>query len=221
MLHKIKHPYLIVILLGLLVPMVTKADIWPTPKVKTYYSENKAFKLVIRPRKVSPKYDTWDYYQHCPKQPHTKKFLRQKKRFMRKITAQDTILTPCTATLYQINGQDSTLVWEQALLNKISPTDAIVANDGSSIATFDNWYSKGYGEHVFVIYNQDGLPQKTYKLEDISPFSLNDYEMSISSTHWYAERRYIDNKRIEIIFIAAEGKTKRRIYNIEKLDFED
>ncbi len=140
---------------------------------------------------------------------------------MRKITVQDTILTPCTAALYKIHGQDSTLVWKQALLNKINPVYAIVANDGSSIATFDNWHFIGCGEHVFVIYNQDGLPQKTYKLEDISPFSLNDYERSISSTHWYDERRYIDNKHIEIIFVTEDGKTKRRIYNIEKLDFED
>ncbi|MGV8135761.1 MAG: hypothetical protein AB2L20_11140 [Mangrovibacterium sp.] len=31
------------------------------------------------------------------------------------------------------------------MINQISPVVAIVANDGSSVVTFDNWHSNGYG----------------------------------------------------------------------------
>ena len=41
----IKHLRYSLILMGLLFSMVAKADVWGSPKVKTYYSENKEFKL--------------------------------------------------------------------------------------------------------------------------------------------------------------------------------
>ena len=140
---------------------------------------------------------------------------------MRNITEQDTIRIPCTAELYQINGADSVLIWERPLLNEVCPVYAIVANDGSSIATFDNWYSTGYGVNVFVVYDEKGNAKKTYKLEEISPFPLNDYMMTISSLHWNIGEKYIDNGRIEIIFGAEDDRQISKIYNIKKLEFEE
>jgi len=43
----IKHLRYSLILMGLLFSMVAKADVWGSPKVKTYYSENKEFKLDV------------------------------------------------------------------------------------------------------------------------------------------------------------------------------
>jgi len=215
----LRLPIYVLILLGLFVSMIAKADTWDNPGIKTYYSENKEFKLIITPKKTSDKYYLWDYYK-TNKHPQTKKILKQKEKFMRSISEHDTIRIPCTGELYQINGTDSVLIWKRPLLNEVCPVYAIVANDGSSIVTFDNWYSTGYGVNVFVVYDENGNAKKTYKLEEISPFPLNDYSMSISSLYWKKDVRYIDNDRIEIIFETDENKTTKRIYNLKRLEFE-
>ncbi len=215
----LRLPIYVLILLGLFVSMIAKADTWDNPRIKTYYSENKEFKLIIIPQKTSDKYYLWDYYK-TNKHPQTKKILKQKEKFMRSISEHDTIRIPCTGELYQINGTDSVLIWKRPLLNEVCPVYAIVANDGSSIVTFDNWYSTGYGVNVFVVYDEKGNAKKTYKLEEISPFPLNDYSMSISSLYWRKDVRYIDNDRIEIIFETDENKTTKRIYNLKSLEFE-
>ncbi len=204
---------------GFLISMIAKADVWENPTVKTYYSENKAFKLVVTPNKTSPKYYTWNYYKEN-KPPQTRKGLRKMKKFMKNISAQDTILLPCTAALYRIKENDSILIWKRTLLNTVCPVYAIVSNDGSSIATFDNWHSKGYGINVFVVYDKKGNAQKTYKLDEITPFPLNDYSLSISSIHWNSGAKYIDTERIEIVFRTDDDRVKKKIYNMKKLEFE-
>lgn len=215
----LRHPIYLLILFGLLVSMIAKADTWDIPRVKTYYSDNKKFKLIITPKQTSDKYYLWNYYK-SNNHPQTKKILRKKEKFMRSISAQDTILIPCKGELYRIEGTDTILIWERTLLNDVCPVYAIVANDGSSIATFDNWYSTGYGVNVFVVYDEKGNAKKTYKLDEISPFPLNDYSMSISSLYWRKDVRYIDNEKIEIVFATDDNKTTKRIYNLKRLEFE-
>jgi len=208
-----RYSLYVLILSGLSVSMVAKADIWDNPRVKTFYSENNEFKLIITPRKTSEKYYLWDYYK-TNKHPQTKRILRKKEKFMQNISVQDTILIPCTAELYRITDIDSGLIWKRPLLNEVCPVYAIIANNGSSIATFDNWYSIGYGVNVFVVYDEKGNAIKTYKLEEISPFPLNDYSMSISSLYWRKDTRYIDNERIDVVFETEDNKTTERIFNL-------
>ena len=215
----LRHPIYLLILFGLLVSLIAKADTWNNPRVKTYYSDNKEFKLIITPRMTSDKYYLWDFYK-SNNYPQTKRVLRKKEKFMRSISAQDTILIPCTGEFYRLKGTDSVLVWKRTLLNDVCPVNAIIADDGSSIVTIDNWYSTGYGVNVFVVYDEKGNAKKTYKLEEISPFPLNDYSMSISSLYWRKDVRYIDNDRIEIIFETDDNKTTKRIYNLKRLEFE-
>ena len=215
-----KHPHYVLILWGLLSSLGINADTWENPGVRTYYSENKEFKLIVTPRIIPDKYYMWQYYKN-DKIPQTKKFLRNKKKFMKHITAQDTIYTPCTAELYRMKGTDSVLVWKRTLLNYTCPVRAIIANDGSSVATMDNWYSRGYGVNVFVIYDKHGNAKKTYKLEEFTPFPLNDYRASISSLYWYDGVKYIDNDRLEIVFRTKDGRGKKRVYNTKKLEFEE
>ncbi len=214
-----KYPIYVLILLGLSISIITKADIWKSPTVEIYYSKNKQFKLIVTPQMTPKKYYLWNYYKNN-KHSQTKRFLRKKKKFMQKISTQDTIKIPCTAELYRMKGNDSVLIWKRPLLNEICPVYAIVANDGSSIATFDNWYSTGYGVNVFVFYDEKGNARKTYKLDEISPYPLNDYYKTISSLHWREDAQYIDNNRIEIIFTAKNDKKTKRIYCIKKLEFE-
>jgi hypothetical protein len=105
-------------------------------------------------------------------------------------------------------------------MNKVSPVYVIVANDGSSVATFDNWYSTGYGENVFVIYDEEGNALKTCKLEEISPFPLDEYMISVTSIHWRKPTRYVNNKNIEIHFINSENQIIERNYNLSIMELE-
>ncbi len=215
----LRLPIFVLIFSGLFVSMKAKADTWDNPRVKTYYSENKEFKLIITPKKTSDKYNLWEYYKSNIN-PQTKKILRQKEKFLRSISEHDTINIPCTGELYKINGTDSVLIWKRTLLNEVCPAFAIISNDGSSIATFDNWYSKGYGVNVFVVYDEKGNAKRTYKLEEISPFSINDYLMSISSIIWYDKVEYIENDKIELVFETRDKRKKTMIYNTKELEFE-
>lgn len=214
----LKSPIYILILTGLLISITSKADIWDKPKIRTYYSENKAFKLIITPRMTFEEYheDSGKSNKHS----QTKKKLRKKEKHLKNVSEKEIINTRCTAELYQMKGADSILIWKRPLLNTVCPIHAIVANDGSSIATFDNWYSIGYGVNVLVVYNEKGDARKTYKLEEISPFPLNDYPMSISSLYWRKNARYMGNERIEITFETGDEHTKSRIYNLNNLEFE-
>src|SRR5690554_548617 len=215
----IKHLRYSLILTGLLFSIAVKADVWDNPKIKTYYSENKEFKLVISPLSSPEKYNLWRTYKNN-RHPQTRRVLRKKEKFMQNLITSDTILIPCTAELYRVKDTDSISIWKRTLLNYVCPVHAIVANDGSSIATFDNWYSTGYGVNVFVVYDEAGNAKKTYRLDEISPFPLNDYQASISSLYWRDRTRYIDHNRIEITFVTEDDQTSKRNYNVKRLDFD-
>ncbi len=216
----LRHINYVLSIFGILVLMITMADEWELPRVETYYSENKQYKLVITPKYTPDKYYKWNYYK-SNKHPQTKKLLRKEEKFMSNISGNDTIQIPCIAGLYRINETDSVLIWQKSMLNDDCPVFAIVANDGSSIATFDNWFSTGYGVNVFVVYNEKGEAQRTYKLEEISPYPLNDYPMSITRICWRNEVRFIDNERIEIVFETQKKLQTIRVYNTKSLKFEE
>jgi hypothetical protein len=208
------------ILLGILLPLISKADSWFNPQVKTYYSENKEYKLIITPKGFTLNYHQWQYYK-SNRHPQTKEFLQKKEEFLQNILPQDTISNPsCIAELYQINKTDTILLWIKPLLNNYCPIHAIVANNGSSIATFDNWYSIGHGINVFVVYNENGEARRTSKLDEITPYPLNDYMTTITSIYLRKEAKYIDNDMIEIVFATENDLQTKRVYNIRSLEFE-
>ena len=151
---------------------------------------------------------------------HNKGIDKRRAKFFKTLTAKDTVLIPCHGKLFCITGTDTVLIWERKLLNDICPVSAIVSNDGSSIVTFDNWFSNGYGGNVMVVYNYKGDAKRTYSLSEISPYPLNDYVTSISSIWWSSVERYLDNENVEIEFYTEKKETTKRIYNIKRLEFE-
>jgi hypothetical protein len=189
----------------LLVSIISRADIWPNEKTTDFYSANRLFMLRVVPRFVPEKYYKWE-------RSSTKK----RDRFNEK----DTVIVPCHAFLYKISNTDTTIVWERNLINMFSPVSALISNDGMSVITFDSWYGLGYGVDVMVVYNEKGDLRKRYSLEEISPFPINDFRFTISSIIWKEDCKYIDNKRIELSFINSKDSILKRIYNVEKLDFE-
>lgn len=211
--------FCIIIYTLFLIPSIVKADIWDTPKEKVYYSENKSFKLIVIPTIIPEKYYQWNYFKNS-QVPFNKAGQRRKKRLLESITESDTILIPCHGKLYSISRADTILMWDRKLLNDNCPVHAIVSNDGSSVVTFDNWYSVGYGVNVMVIYNEIGDAKKTYKLEEITPYPLNDYPRTISSVLWRYGARFINNDKIEIDFRNEKDVIIKRTYNTNQLIFE-
>ena len=175
--------------------------------------------LVVTPAVVPVNYGLWKDYTSEQKNP-SKKFNRRKNKFLKSITPNDTIKKPCIAILYKLSNTDTILIWEKTLLNEVCPVDVIVANDGLSIATFDNWFSKGHGENVFTVYNNKGNVYAKYRLKDISPINISNYLTSVSSINWYKNAHYISNDRLVITFICADKNEIQRVYNIETLSFE-
>lgn len=209
-------------LLGLLLLFalaICKADSWGEPKEKKYYSDNMKYKLIVTPRFIPKKYYEWEYKKE-PIANNRKESDHKENKLNKRFTAKDTVQVPCHAKLYRMSDTDTILIWERNLLNYMCPLHAIISNDGSSIVTIDNWYSCGYGETTMVVYNEKGDAKRNYQLSDISPYPLNDYELSISSIWWYAGATFIDKDRVEIVFHTHNKTSTKRIYNTKLYEFE-
>lgn len=202
----LKIKTVILILFTLLLTNQVLADSWASPEIKEYFNADRTFYVRIYPRNVPEKYFNW--LAALPK---------RKKKFH----PSDTIITPCFARMYKVtNGKDS-LIWEQQLINRIAPVTAMVSNDGKYLVTFDNWLSTGYGCNLMVCYNEKGELIKRHKLEDISPFPINTYSISISSINWNCGLRFIDNERISICFVDKNKVAENRIYNLKEQKIEE
>ena len=207
-------------MLFLIIPFTGKADVWTKPAVKEYYSQNGTYKFVVYPTMTPAKYEEWHKYRIIDSKL-SKTEQKKKERFFSDLTASDTVLVPCTGVLYHISGNDTVKIWERKLLNTICPVTANVSDNGSSVVTFDNWYSNSYGVNVMVVYNGKGDAMRTYKLEEITPYPLNDYFTSMSSIWWDAGTRFIDNERIEISFQNEKHAVIKRIYDTKDYAFKN
>jgi len=211
------------IILGLLLLFSTgiiKADLWEDYKVTEYFSVNKKYRLVVTPTFTPEKYFKWKNFE-MTKAIHNKGIDKRRAKFFKTLTAKDTVLIPCHGRLFCITGTDTVLIWERKLLNNICPVSAIVSNDGSSIITFDNWFTSGYGGNVMVVYNEKGDAKRTYSLSEISPYPLNDYHTSVSSIWWKSDAKFINKGKVEIEFCTEKKEKTKRLYNTEHLEFEE
>lgn len=184
---------------------VVMADSWAPPRTKDYYSKDKTYFVRIVPRTVPVKF--WKWMNAKP---------RQKRRF----TPVDTTIIPCHAIMYKKTKMGDSLVWKKNLINEVAPVSAFVSNDGKYIVTFDNWHSMGYGVDVMVYYDNQGSLIKRHMLEDISPFPINTYSMSVSSIWWRCDIKFLDNHRLEICFRDENEAVATRIYNLDERRLE-
>lgn len=196
----------ILIILTLLLADKVSADSWAPPKVKDYYNSDSTFYVRIFPQQIPDKYYKW--VQASP---------RKKKKFQ----PSDTLVTPCFARMYKVTEGEDSLIWEKKLINRVAPVTAIVSNDGKYLVTFDNWHSMGYGVDVMAYYNEKGDLIRRHMLEDISPFPINTYEISISSIWWRCGQEFIDNQRISICFVDENEIIEKRTYNLTEQKIEE
>ena len=183
-----------------------RADSWMNPESKNYTSENGEYILTVYPTQIPKKYYSW---------------LNAKPKKKSKFSVSDTIIIYCNAILKKIEDNDTIEVWNKKLINKVAPVDVIVANDGESIITFDNWHNLGYGVDVMTCYDKHGNLTRRFSLEDISPFPINDYKFSISSIWWRCGVKYISNNEVKICFIDEKENIKELIYFINENEFRE
>ena len=181
------------------------ADSWAPPKTKDYYNEDETYFVRIVPRTVPEKF--WKWMNAKP---------WQKSRF----SPADTTIIPCHAIMYKKTKNGDSLVWKKKLINETAPVSAFVSNNARYLVTFDNWHSMGYGVDVMVYYDNQGNLIKRHMLEDISPFPINTYSMSVSSIWWRCDTKFLDNNRLEICFKDDKETIIRKTYNLDKKGLE-
>ena len=192
---------ILILVFFIVITIESFADFWEDPKVTVTYSQNKEYALVVYPR----------YY---PKDYFTAKYQRQHKQGI----TTDTIV-PCYAVLYHVSNSGTTIIWKKHLVNFTAPCEIVVSNDGKSIVTIDDWFSRGT-KHAIVIYNETGEVVVDFTLKEISPFSLNEYEKTVSSIWWRGRAEYLDNDRVKIYFRNKNDDIKELVFNIIDKKFE-
>lgn len=213
-----KNKHNLILLFFFSLSLICKSDTWIARPYYVYFSENKGYKLVVTARKYPAKYFRWKMYMKSDKPD--KLYKKEKRKFLRSITKTDTTAISCRGLFYRISGVDTVLVWDKPFPNEYNPVIAIISDDGSSVVTFDNFGSCGYGLNVMVVYNGIGNVVKSFKLDEISPIPLDEYNKSVSSLNWRRETRFIDNERIEIEFRNNQKQISKRIFNTKQLIFE-
>lgn len=197
-----KMKYLILAIAALLTFNYAGADSWESPKVKVYYSADSSYFVRIVPKIVPERY--WKWMNASTK---------RKERF----SPQDTTIIYCHAMMFKRTKVGDTLIWKENLINQISPVSAMVSNDGKYLVTFDNWYSAGYGVDVLVVYDKDGMMLKRHMLEDISPFPVNTYPLTISSLWWRCGQDFTDGDKISICFKNKDEEEITGFYSLSEL----
>lgn len=196
-----KHSLLLIFLL--FSPFL-KADVWGPVETEFFYSSDSTYMLKIVPTFTPEKYWKW---------------LNAKPKKKKKFSAKDTTRIPCYAVLYKVSAHDTLQVWKEKLINRLKPVSAFVSNDGKYVVKFDTWHTNGYGVNTMVVYNEKGALIKRYRLEEISPFPINYYRMTISSIWWSCGKEFIDDNRFKICFETEDGEVERRTYHLDDLNF--
>ncbi len=114
---------------------------------------------------------------------------------------------PAVGLLERRQAGDWSRVWQRRLVNRLSPTDVLIAPDGRHVATFDNWYSTGHGEDVIVIYGPDGRLISSMALADLlPPHVIAAMSSSVSSLQWSGEHSFTPDSRVlRVNFVLPDG----------------
>lgn len=151
------------------------ADSWALPTTTTYHSNDGLFRFTVTPREIgSPLGYFEDEANNIEPSGQAPGGARQARGRLERLHA-DGRWTP---------------VWDQPLVNDVSPVNALIADGGAYVVTFDNWHSIGFGDHVVVIYGPGGELGRSLSLTDILPEPyLEALPRTVSSLRWSGEHR--------------------------------
>jgi hypothetical protein len=158
------------------------ADEWSLPTSRVYLSADKAWRLTVIPRTVTS----------------------QLAYFSDKVAGRQVAGAAAGDTKKHARGLMEHLdrgqwqpVWDEPLLNEVSPVEAIVSSSGQTV-TFDNWHGMGFGKDVVVIYDDHGKLVRAMGLEDFLPKEyIEALPRSVSSIWWGSEHHFsADGKQL-------------------------
>lgn len=176
--------FALALLAVLLRPAPASSDSWGPPEPADFLSANGEFRLNIQPGKT----DDFDGMPD-PEKPAPPK----------------TGGPNAVATLAR-KGADGAFatVWTGPLVNKVAPVDALVADDGAYIVTFDDWGSIGYSDNSVAIYDKAGKHHASLALKDfLTAEEIAQIPQTVSSLMWYSEPHTIDAKTGHLILKTA------------------
>ena len=177
---------------ALLCVTLARADSWPPPRTKQYTSANGSIQAIIVPRALAGHFE---YFQD---------------KADGKSTAGQRPGSNITAPFARVSRRTDvgrwTTLWQQPLVNDVVPVDALVANSGQYLITFDNWHHRGYGPDAVAIYDARGRLIRKYALSDFLPLSfIETLNTSTSSIRWSGGHFLTDNDETLILRVAEPG----------------
>ncbi|MCA9795252.1 MAG: hypothetical protein KC910_25760 [Candidatus Eremiobacteraeota bacterium] len=153
----------------LLLTLSALADTWALPDPQTYTSPNGLYQLEVVPANIT---NQLQYFEDLAEGNDNPGMSRTDVRYCRAYLTR------------KVNGKAEE-IWSARLANPVAPTDALVADDGQHVVTFDNWHEVGYGPLVVVVYGPQGQLLRQFSLEDIlAPEELANVPVSTSSRWW-------------------------------------
>jgi hypothetical protein len=143
------------------------ADSWILPSTRAYESANGQFRLTVEPAPIDSQLD----------------YFREEIAASERGTPVD---RPAPIGLLERRSANGWApVWAVPLVNPVAPVDALVADDGKHVVTFDNWFSTGFGEHVIVLYDAAGTVVRSMALTELLPEAYFEaLPRSVSSLQW-------------------------------------
>jgi len=180
---------LVVAVITLVSAQPLHADQWVPPKIETYLSSDGASRLTVIPRGIE---SPLAYFQD--------KLDGREKAGQRKGDNDRP-----RGRLERNDQGVWRLVWEQPLVNDVSPVSALVADGGGYVVTFDNWHSAGFGDDVVVIYDKNGRVLKSLSLTDILPEEyVKALPRTVSSLWWAGEHRIVGTELVLSVVVPSE-----------------
>lgn len=162
------------------------ADSWAMPEPKIYFSSDHRIRLRVIPRDITSQLDYFEDKLHR-KEPAGQR--------------PDSRQTSARGVLERLGPGGKWLsVWDRPLLNEVAPVQAMVANGGRNVVTFDDWHGVGYGPHVVVIYGADGRIIRALQLRQILPqVYIDALPHSVSSIRWRGDAHFSPDGQILIV----------------------
>jgi len=175
--------YLIIVLFNLF-GLNSFGDTYPLPKDTFYKSDNGKFLFKVEPSSI---YDD-----------KTNNIINRKSTY---------------GILYDIQSKDTIQIWKSKLINRNTPPQVFVSNNGRYVVTSGEWYGTSKYNSI-VIYGKSGKIIKKHDFYDIVPKGLIFEWSSITQLYW-KEKMYFKNENSFVIEIVSNGHKKGKV-NFEK-----
>jgi len=151
-------------------PWLVQADSWMPPGTEVVTASDGKTRVTITPRQID---NSLAYI--------TDKIVGEDKAGQREDGPRQ-----ATARVEHKNAQGKwQVVWQGPLVNDVAPADTLLSPGGRYLITLDNWFSRGFGDDVIVIYGDHGQHLHQLALRQILP---SEYVAALprttSSRHW-------------------------------------